>query len=446
MCHVVRRRRPHSLIPSLVLAPLGGASPTRRAASRKFRAGPEPRRITRTTVANDGRTRGKLRMPRRGRARVASLTCPRRAREAIHAMTLRHPSSRTTQVASSSGGGASRCPGTAWPRRSRRSTRSPRCRSRAIASWRSSPPRSPRRPTWSPPIESDIALTIRVMREANRDNGRIDSVVEGRRRRSPPRRSRRLAERVPTFDFFGGPPDRDRGPEQLRLHAIATQRAADRLAREVALQAPRPAHGRRRCCTTSASSSSPTRTPATPTTSPATRARPRSACARERRELVVDHALVGGALARRWGLPDAIATGDRAPPLRRRARRRGVRAPRRHARALRAGRPRRAGVAAAHGRRRRTRLRRSCARSCAICPTRTPTARAPSTSARSQTASCRCSSTSPPGSSYNKIADELELLTSTVRTHLTSIYRKLDAVDRAQAVLIATRRGWLTPR
>ena len=28
-------------------------------------------------------------------------------------------------------------------------------------------------------IESDIALTIRVMREANRDNGRIDSVVEG---------------------------------------------------------------------------------------------------------------------------------------------------------------------------------------------------------------------------------------------------------------------------
>ena len=29
---------------------------------------------------------------------------------------------------------------------------------------------------------------------------------------------------------------------------------------------------------------------------------------RERRALIVDHALVGGALARRWGLPDAIAT------------------------------------------------------------------------------------------------------------------------------------------
>jgi DNA-binding CsgD family transcriptional regulator len=30
-----------------------------------------------------------------------------------------------------------------------------------------------------------------------------------------------------------------------------------------------------------------------------------------------------------------------------------------------------------------------------------------------------------------------------VRTHLASIYRKLDAVDRAQAVLIASKRGWL---
>lgn len=47
------------------------------------------------------------------------------------------------------------------------------------------------------------------------------------------------------------------------------------------------------------------------------------------------------------------------------------------------------------------------------------------------------------GRSYNEIAGELELLTSTVRTHLASIYRKLDVIDRAQAVLLATRRGWL---
>ena len=35
------------------------------------------------------------------------------------------------------------------------------------------------------------------------------------------------------------------------------------------------------------------------------------------------------------------------------------------------------------------------------------------------------------------------LSTSTVRTHLHNVYGKLGAVDRAQAVLIATERGWL---
>ena len=44
---------------------------------------------------------------------------------------------------------------------------------------------------------------------------------------------------------------------------------------------------------------------------------------------------------------------------------------------------------------------------------------------------------------YKQIAHELTLSTSTVRTHLHNIYGKLGAVDRAQAVLIATERGWL---
>ena len=81
-------------------------------------------------------------------------------------------------------------------------------------------------------IESDIALTIRVMREANGADSRADSVVRAVEA-LPAATIQRLAERAPTFEFFGGPPERDRMPEQLRLHAIATQRAADRLAREV---------------------------------------------------------------------------------------------------------------------------------------------------------------------------------------------------------------------
>ena len=35
------------------------------------------------------------------------------------------------------------------------------------------------------------------------------------------------------------------------------------------------------------------------------------------------------------------------------------------------------------------------------------------------------------------------LSTSTVRTHLHNVYGKLGAMDRAQAVLIATERGWI---
>ena len=47
------------------------------------------------------------------------------------------------------------------------------------------------------------------------------------------------------------------------------------------------------------------------------------------------------------------------------------------------------------------------------------------------------------GKVYKQIAVELTLSVSTVRTHLHNVYRKIGAVDRAQAVLIATDRGWL---
>ena len=47
------------------------------------------------------------------------------------------------------------------------------------------------------------------------------------------------------------------------------------------------------------------------------------------------------------------------------------------------------------------------------------------------------------GKVYKQIAAEIGLSTSTVRTHLHNTYSKLGAVDRAQAVLLATQRGWL---
>src|SRR4029079_16694437 len=44
---------------------------------------------------------------------------------------------------------------------------------------------------------------------------------------------------------------------------------------------------------------------------------------------------------------------------------------------------------------------------------------------------------------YKEIGHDLNIAASTVRSHLHNVYSKLGAVDRAQAVLIATREGWI---
>jgi putative nucleotidyltransferase with HDIG domain len=47
------------------------------------------------------------------------------------------------------------------------------------------------------------------------------------------------------------------------------------------------------------------------------------------------------------------------------------------------------------------------------------------------------------GKVYKDIAEDLGVATSTVRTHLHSVYAKLEVADRAQAVLRASEMGWL---
>ncbi|HEX5147179.1 MAG TPA: HDOD domain-containing protein, partial [Conexibacter sp.] len=85
-------------------------------------------------------------------------------------------------------------------------------------------------------VESDVALAIATLRLANRvdgrSRGRVDSVVRAVSVLSPAA-VQALASRARTFDFFEPTGIWEGTPERFRLHGVATQRAADRLAAEL---------------------------------------------------------------------------------------------------------------------------------------------------------------------------------------------------------------------
>src|SRR3954451_13737808 len=293
-------------------------------------------------------------------------------------------------------------------------------------------------------IESDVALVIAVLRLANGFDsprrGQVDSVV-GAVEVLSPESVHQLATDAETFEFFERGKQWDAAPERFRMHAVAVQRAADRLAAAVGYPHrdrllvtallhdigklvlmhaypgyPKQVHG-------------PARTP-------------EERLHYERRELGVDHALVGGVLARRWNLPKSVASAIE----------------RHHSDDA-------VGEAAfvrladmlAHysqgGAVSPTELLK-CARTVGLGPSELRTVMYdlpyPTVGRTRQVDPCPLSSREvevlkrlAEGKVYKQIAHELSLSTSTVRTHLHNIYGKLGAVDRAQAVLIATERGWL---
>jgi putative nucleotidyltransferase with HDIG domain len=250
-----------------------------------------------------------------------------------------------------------------------------------------------------------------------------------------------VAGRVRTFDFFERSSVWEAAPERFRLHALSTQHAADRLAAEVGYE------HRDRLTVTSLLHDIGKLVllhayPGYPAQVHRGARTPEERIHAERRELGVDHALVGGVLARRWGLPATVATAIE----------------RHH-------------NAEVEGEAAFIRLADMLAhyeQGASVSPTEMlQTARIlglgpqelrrvmyelPNSTGQRQRHIDPCPLSGrelgvlqrlAEGKVYKQIAHELTLSTSTVRTHLHNIYGKLGAVDRAQAVLIATERGWL---
>src|SRR5207248_2802855 len=89
-------------------------------------------------------------------------------------------------------------------------------------------------------VEADVSLAVTALRLSNqldgRTRGKIDSAV-GAVEVLSPRTIQSIASRARTFDFFERTAVWQGIPERFRLHAVATQRAADRLAREIGYEA-----------------------------------------------------------------------------------------------------------------------------------------------------------------------------------------------------------------
>src|ERR1700689_4024483 len=292
-------------------------------------------------------------------------------------------------------------------------------------------------------VESDVALIIAVLRMANQaqgTRGRVDT-AGGAAELLSPQAVQALASRLRTFDFFERAIIWDAAPERFRLHALATQHAADRIASEVdgehrdRLTVTSLLHDIGKLVLLHAYAGYPAQVHRGAKT-------PEERIHQERRELGVDHALVGGVLARRWGLPAAVATaierhhnddveGEaaiiRLADMLAHYEQGAAVSPTEMLRTARA-----VGLGPEELRRVMYELPSSISqrrRHVDPCPL----------SGRELGVLQRLAE----GKVYKQIAHELTLSKSTGCTHRHNIYRKLGAVDRAQAVLIATERGWL---
>ena len=291
-------------------------------------------------------------------------------------------------------------------------------------------------------IESDAALAIVVMRAANggsRSSRRAAGVAEAIEALEPGGVPAAISA-LETYDLLDHAGSTAQRHDRFRRHGVAVRHAAERIATlgrvprqdQIALAALLHDVGRPVLVHMYGAEHGPDLVGH----SPDDRAR------RERRELGIDHAVVGAVLIRRWGFPDEIAAAVE----------------RHHA-------PGATGSAGA------VRLADLLVHHCAGDPVPAEMLRAAADRVgiddeqlrglifefphlgrvrRPMAEPCPLSAREvdalrglAEGKVYKQIAQELELSVSTVRTHLHNVYRKIGAVDRAQAVLLARDRGWI---
>lgn len=292
-------------------------------------------------------------------------------------------------------------------------------------------------------IESDTAVAIAVMRAANNGGGprgRVSNVPDAIEELSP-ERVREVTEALETYQFFQPVGNWERMPERFRRHAVATRHAAERIA------ALGDMPGRDELATAALlhDIGQLVLTRLYPGYEEILGDRgltPEDRTQRERRELGIDHTLVGGVLARRWGLPAVIAS---AIERHHSAQATGLAA------AIRLG-----DMVVHHSQgdvvsgEAMSEMASACGLSDEVLNQivfEFPHAAAPR---QRRDEPCPLSKREidalrglAAGKVYKEIATEMGLSASTVRTHLHNVYRKIDAADRAQAVLIARERGWI---
>jgi putative nucleotidyltransferase with HDIG domain len=292
-------------------------------------------------------------------------------------------------------------------------------------------------------VESDVALSIAVLRFANRSARTAGGVatIPAAVDILKPSGVLALAGTAPVYDFFEPNGGWELRPEHFRVHALAAQRAADEVGRVTGfterdeLTVAALLHDIGRLVISRLH----------PGYKPYLNAFARTPEQRlkdERDKLGIDHALVGGVLARRWNLPQRLAVAVErhhaedadglaalvavADMVAHYAQGEAVNPERLQAMADRCG----LGEGGLRSLLYELPYRRQdVPRASEPCPL----------SARELDVLRHLSE----GMVYKQIAGEMQLSVSTIRTHLHNVSGKIGAVDRAQAVLTARDRGWI---